>query len=323
MKSLLTAALLGIAALPQSGTIEHLVFDARIGAMVIVESSREAGRQRIWRLDGGEWRLLDASGPPVRELEAATYDTARQRLIMHGGMVANGGDTSLAELWEFDGRAWSQPAAQGPGARDHHTMVYDPDRRRIVLFGGRVSREQLGIDTWEYDGTAWRRFEVPGPGGRAHFPMVYDTVRKRVLLFGGMDSESRARNDLWAWDGHAWTKLAEGGPPGRTHHRMAFDQRTGSLVVFGGQRGTAAFGDTWVWNGTTWTEVPASPDGPIKRGGHVMAWDPTRNQIIMLGGGYFDGKTSHHHSDLWGWNGRRWEPLGNRGRLGRPLVSNW
>lgn len=297
-------------AAPDSRSIGHMLFDDRLGALVFVEANRRTEGQRLWRMDGPGWRLIDAAGPSVRELEAVAYDAVRKRLVVHGGMVADGGDTSLADLWEFDGTRWSKPAAQGPGARDHHTMVYDIGRRRMVLFGGRVTRDRLGTDTWEYDGTTWLRFDVPGPGGRAHVPLAYDTGHQRVLLFGGMDQQHRATSDLWAWNGASWQQQVAGnGPPPRTHHRMAFDRRSGTLVVFGGLRGRAAYGDTWLWDGVRWTEAPAQEDGPAKRSGHVMAWDPARERVVMFGGGDFDGKVSHHYDDLWSWTGRRWERI--------------
>jgi hypothetical protein len=305
----LVLAVQSAVAVPEPRAFEHMLFDDRLGTLVFVESSRKAGVQRLWRMEHARWALVDGSGPSVRELHAAAYDPVRRRLVMHGGMVADGGDTMLGDLWEFDGTRWSRPESQGPGHRDHHTMVFDPDRRRMVLFGGRVTKDRLGSDTWEYDGVSWRRFDVSGPGGRAHFPMAYDTVRKRVLLFGGMDERYTANSDLWAWDGRTWERLSAGGPPGRTHHRMAFDRRHGTLVLFGGQRGTTAFGDTWVWNGSAWSGIPTPADGPAKRGGHVMAWDPAREQVVMFGGGFYDGKVSHHHDDLWAWNGRAWVRL--------------
>ena len=90
---------------------------------------------------------------------------------------------------------------------------------------------------------------------------------------------------------------------------MAFDRRRGTLVVFGGQRGTTAFGDTWIWDGMAWSEIPATAASPGKRGSHVMAWDPTREQVVMSGGGYYDGKVSHYHDDLWAWTGQAWQRL--------------
>lgn len=308
--TVLLAASLWADARPDPGFIEHMVYDERLGAMVFVENSRPAGRLRLWRMEGSGWALIDADGPSVREIYAAAFDPRRRRLVIHGGMVADGADTMLGEVWEFDERGWTKPDA-GPGLRDHHTMVDDPGRGRLVLFGGRISRDGLGDDTWEYDGRAWQRLDVPGPGGRAHVPMAYDAVRQRVLLFGGMDLQSRPRDDLWSWNGRAWERIAGAGPPARTHHRMAFDQRRGTLVMFGGLRGRTALGDTWLWDGTRWREAPAVSGGPSTRSGHVMAWDPTRNAVVMFGGGYydFDARVSHRFDDLWQWNGQRWEQL--------------
>jgi len=287
------------------GRTDHMMFDARLGAMVIIEGPASATTLRLWKLDGLAWKLIDDAGPPVRELGAATFDAERKQIVLQGGMA--GGGEPIADFWRFDGRSWSAVSVTSPGARDHHAMTYDAARKCSVLYGGRVTTDRLGTDTWEWDGAMWRRFDGPGPGGRAHTPLAYDTVRGGVLLFGGMDQQNRAKNDLWSWDGREWNLLSDGGPPPRSHHRMAFDDRTGTLVVFGGQRGTSAFDDTWVWDGARWTEMKGP--GPERRGGHMMAYDPIRQRVLLFGGSYFDGRVSHRHTDLWSWDGARWELL--------------
>ncbi|MEY4675120.1 MAG: hypothetical protein RL148_2904, partial [Planctomycetota bacterium] len=54
------------------------------------------------------------------------------------------------DTWEWDGLTWMQrPTAVVPSARHFHSMAYDSQRQRTMLFGG-VSSNNLG-DTWEYD----------------------------------------------------------------------------------------------------------------------------------------------------------------------------
>lgn len=51
-------------------------------------------------------------------------------------------------------------ATVAPRARNHAAMVYDAERRRIVLFGGHALGPENATadvfgDTWEWDGSSW------------------------------------------------------------------------------------------------------------------------------------------------------------------------
>jgi hypothetical protein len=146
-----------------------------------------------------------------------------------------------------------------------------------------------------------------GPGGRAHSPIVFDSIRREVVLFSGIGEGYRYNPDTWTWNGTAWRKRGDGGPPPRSHHRMAFHQRAGVVVLFGGlERGSPQrpLGDTWLWDGTSWTEVPGP--GPAARSAHVMAYDETRDRVVLHGGGSYDGTTTTRYDDVWEFDGRVW-----------------
>jgi len=55
------------------------------------------------------------------------------------------------------GEQWTSLAsAGGPGARYLTDAAYDPQRQRLVLFGGGdPGGSALLADTWEFDGTTW------------------------------------------------------------------------------------------------------------------------------------------------------------------------
>src|SRR5262249_48744576 len=59
------------------------------------------------------------------------------------------------EAWAWNGAAWSPltPASGDPGARRYHSMVYDSQRGKLIVFGGDVGGPLAG-DTWSLDAYA-------------------------------------------------------------------------------------------------------------------------------------------------------------------------
>ncbi len=302
----LPGALYEQAAAPAAG-LSHMVFDANRSRLTVLAAPRQAEQEELWELDGQRWTLLSRAGPRARQLGAATYDSRRQRLVLHGGFGATDREDRRGDTWEWDGTRWHQMSDTSIGTRDHHRMAFDEARGRTVLYGGVKSGENKERDTWEWDGSSWRQFTVEGPGGRAHFPMAYDEVRKQVVLFGGMGDNYQYHNDTWGWDGTSWRKLSDTGPSRRSHLSMAFDRRAGVMVLFGGLsngRPGSPLADTWLWDGKQWKEMQVP--GPPKRAGHVMAYDAVRGKVVLFGGGSFDGRVSTLYSDIWEWDGSAW-----------------
>lgn len=62
---------------------------------------------------------------------------------------------------------WEQVASEGPPGRNRHSMAYDEERERVVLFGGYQDHggNRLG-DTWTWDGKQWRQAARTGPSAR-------------------------------------------------------------------------------------------------------------------------------------------------------------
>jgi len=56
------------------------------------------------------------------------------------------------------GGTWTVvPMTDHPGVRSTSAAAWDPDRRRMVLFGGRTRDSRYLNDTWEWDGVTWRQ----------------------------------------------------------------------------------------------------------------------------------------------------------------------
>jgi hypothetical protein len=286
-----------------------------------------SGVEPLWiRKAGSGWRQGPGVGPRARSLPAGAYDSKRGRFVVYGGLDGAGG-TRYGDHWEWDGTAWHEiRSAQGqlPGPRDHHAMVYDPVRERIVLHGGSViiskytaasGAEQVSgsvvwyEDTWEFDGTAWKVFSGKGPGTRAHHCMVYDPLRKMTIVAGGVSEDRQRGTGTWGWDGVAWRLLADGGPMPRARSRMAFHEPSGEVVLFGGDvphsgRGFKIVGDTWIWNGKSWSERKPL-HSPGDRMMHAMTYDADAKRVILYGGAF----GAKERDDAWTWDGEDWSPL--------------
>jgi hypothetical protein len=236
-----------------------------------------------WEWVGDTWvertpsPLLSVS-PAPRWVHAMTYDSARERVVLFGGVSASG---KLADTWEWDGSSWVQRAiGTGPGARAYHKMAYDSARGRVVLFGGFDSLGLELADTWEWDGSTWtQRAPATSPPPRSGYAIAYDSARRRVVLFGGYGLA-----DTWEWDGNSWVQRATGGPSARYRHEMVYDSARRRVVLFGGAgTGGVAFNDTWEWDGGTWVERAVATRPPA-RWYPAMAYDIGRARTVLLGG---------------------------------------
>lgn len=252
---------------------------------------------RIWGWTGTEWQLLDATGPPVRNLAGVAYDTRRQTIVMHGGTDDTG--RTYGETWEWNRSGWRQYSGTTPGLRDHTQMAYDVERGRAVLYGGSGSDPNVAFaDTWEFDGTTWEQAATSGPPPRVHHAMHYDPGLCKVVVFGGVTPGGGALGDTWAWDGRTWAPLGSAVAP-RTHSRMAFDRHLGALVVAGSL--SAAGLDLLVHRDGTWSRLASSPE-PSGRHLTALAFDERRNVLVLFGGGA--GMTLF--ADAWEFNGTTW-----------------
>ena len=59
-----------------------------------------------------------------------TYDRARQRVVLVGGIDSLG---YQPQTWEWDGATWQFVTASGPAACLYHGLAYDGARQRTVL----------------------------------------------------------------------------------------------------------------------------------------------------------------------------------------------
>lgn len=213
-------------------------------------------------------------------------------------------------------RLWVQKQDIGPVARSGHAIAWDPDRGRMVLFGGQVVGEQsaqsLG-DTWEWDGELWTQVADTGPSPRGAHGMAFDQVSRGILLFGG-DS---VPGETWLWDGADWVQVADTGPSARYGFAVATDPGRSRVVLFGGQAAkpnTGVFGDTWEWDGSQWSQ--SADTGPSARMGARMSYNVPDANIVLFG-----GLGAEWLNDTWSWNGDNWTQIADTGPSARHIHS--
>jgi hypothetical protein len=110
----------------------------------------------FWAWKNGEWQSINFPGPgPLSHLGMALD---RDGLIIFGGSSSTSTFSSLSDkTWKLTNGTWSElNLEEHPSKRGSPTMAYDPERDKIVLYGGFASNRSELDDTWEWDGNRWQ-----------------------------------------------------------------------------------------------------------------------------------------------------------------------
>lgn len=162
------------------------------------------------------------------------------------------------DTWRYDLLAgtWTEltPDGQRPEPRCLMRMVTDPERGRLVLFGGQANGSPYLGDTWVFDlnEPGWRELEIEGPQPRNLYSLVRRGDNGDLLVFGGASSSGR-RGDLWMFDAaeEIWSELEppEGSAqaPPRDSHDAVWVEESGVMLVFGGRGVSGPLNDLWIY----------------------------------------------------------------------------
>ena len=273
------------------------------------------GLDDLWVYAGGEFRVVPTIGsrPSPRFACAMAFDSARNRLVLHGGATAAG--VFVNDTWEFDPGTsrWSLIAtgATRPFAEPYQQMVYDRRVGTCILFEGLHSN-----GTWTFDGARWQRLAVSAaPSTRAATSMVYDGTRGRAVLHGGTLGQS-VLDDTWEFDALAstWTRISTAHRPPQTYvTKMVFDPVRGRTLW----RSTMAPQEMWEFDGSDWQRVVETAV-PTDRLAAALIFDPVRG-VPVLWSGAINAPIPREFDDLWQFDPvqGRWSPLPAPARLGR------
>ncbi len=292
-------------------------------------ASAEVRGLRPWSFDatsGTGWRELERSEetPPNRGSPAMGFHRRRGAAVLFGG--------APFEIGEADPRTWSltsdgwrvldRPPAQESPSLFAPASSYDPELRRIVVFGGLTSTGDLSRETYALSGNGVARYpnhDGPKPEARFTAAMAYDPTRREHILYGGRLSTGELAGDTWAFSALTgqWRLVAsvDEGPGRRAEPRMVLDPRptTSGILMFGGTLGTDAT-ETWVFRSGGWELLPTSEeaDRPPGRFGHALVYrapcsgcDPANRGPTLIGG----SRDGQFLRDQWVWTGDRWRQV--------------
>jgi len=220
-----------------------MAFDEVAGFTVAAISCAPAPSLETWIYDGVGWSpRVSAVAPSFRHRHTMTYDAARRRVVLFGGIDAN--SQTLGDTWLWDGMAWNpaQPL-HSPSPAHGAPMAFDAHRGVVVLFG----RFSTGSETWEWDGVDWSQKSTSPMPVLNNTAMAYDPIVRKVQIFGG--GGGSPTSFAAEFDGVDWTVLPGGlasGAPFIWYHGLVYDANRGVLVVVGGRTGTALPNST-VW----------------------------------------------------------------------------
>ncbi len=286
----------------------------------------------LWEWNGTSWtQRMPASPPAARYNHAATWDQTGQRLVVVGGRLSPQFATQegafTAETWAFDGTAWSTLAANAEAVASAG-LAFSAGRGNLLVLGNANGSTQairalsgttwtdvssmplaptavVTVATWDstrntfvvasdffstayqWNGSAW---VLLGSGTSGGSPEVlrYDAFRRETVVLTGS-------NDTFTSDGGSFSLRSSVGPsPARTNVASTYNPNSQTVMLFGGSNGTA-LNDLWEWRGTTWAQLTGA--GPGARQFAVMAYDVTRNNLVLFGGS--NAAVTTLFSDTW------------------------
>lgn len=274
-----------------------------------------------WEYNGTEWRLVSTTGPTPRNDAAMAYDPVRERVFLHGGSSVSFPRHALADLWEWDGKAWTavQSSNRTP-ALIGHSMAIVPNFGLLLTHGKPSDNtSEISDRTWRFDGTGWQVLNKTPFQGRAGHATLYHPALGRTILFGG-DGRNRRYSDLWLFDGKDWS-MDDLGPLAFRSVGLIYDEARGNYVLFGGivegyhyYLGHVVAGDTWVFEGK-WRKLNPK-NSPTPKVGAMLIYDQVAKEVILFSG---DGRSNSRADEMWAWNGVDWRRIEVTGRI----PSGW
>lgn len=136
-----------------------VVYDSKRHELVVFgvthDEESETVLNETWIWNGIRWRKHNGMNPPARS-GAMSVDHDKGVIYLYGGWTKSG-ERRAGDMWQWNGSEWKQlqPPGNTPGKRGGHSMAYDANRKKIILFGGEDDSGPRN-DTWEWDGIKWQ-----------------------------------------------------------------------------------------------------------------------------------------------------------------------
>ena len=242
----------------------------------------------------GTWthETIGGSAPNSTGGFSTIYDPNADRVLVFGGQSGGGLSNQTWALTLSGAPAWQPLLPDGvpPDPRAFHSALYDPVRRRMIVFGGETQDFGWAVDTWELSLSGPLRWtEVPATGS---YP--WDSYQYSLFYDGAADRMLALRQDaqqLWSLSlsgPPVWSALAPTGtPPPRTDAALILDPVRRRLVMFGGHASTTQVKETWALRLAApigWSQLAPAGTAPERRMGVQGVYDPVGDRMVVRGG---------------------------------------
>lgn len=227
-------------------------------------------------------------------------------------VVSTIGQTASTTI-ELDGVTVSEA-----GPRNGHSMAYDHESGEVFLFGG-ADHEKVVADLFVLRSNAWTKIDANGPEPRTFASFAFAGPGYGVLLFGGNrvlfgsdKNPAHMLGDSWLLRDGKWIRLeTQTAPEPRAEAAAAYDPKAKRLVLFGGYKlkdGTIErLEDTWEFKNGKWKRLSAS--GPPRGNGAAMAYDSSREAMVLFGGPTTQTDRGPGTGKTWIFRNDKWVPL--------------
>ncbi|HEX9907766.1 MAG TPA: kelch repeat-containing protein [Thermoplasmata archaeon] len=250
-----------------------------------------------YNLDSNTWTQKSPGvRPSARECQAMVYHAQSGRVVLFGGLCWSGYAYESWETWTYDvgNTTWTNmnPGSR-PSPRQEHSMIYDAQSNRVILFGGWDGTYGSGTWSYVYEINQWSDLNVEvSPSARFDHEMIYDSQSDRMILFGGSIGgySGAPSNDTWAYNfgTNIWTNMIQSAnPSARIGHSMAYDAQSDRVLLFGGacEVTPSPNNETWAYDYDNNTWINMDPvEKPPARYDHAMTYDSRSGQMIIFGG---------------------------------------
>ncbi|MFO7735970.1 MAG: hypothetical protein R6W70_07100, partial [bacterium] len=266
-----------------------------------------------WSWDGESWtQIYPEESPTARLKTSMVYNYSSGNFIFYGGLddFKENSGVSLDETWLWNGENWTKlipedPESDGdPGAAYGHSMVFDQNRGKILLLGGKNGTDNDRHSVWELNEwndnkneikVSWKKLLDEKEYNSATDPdlyhsAVYDKSRDRVFVWAENDSgdlylyswvSSKAK-----WHRHEAADPENDGSP-QIEGELAYDNINKKLMLFTEKPGGAYSGweamRVWEWTGDSWTRHYHENDMKPERRKTAVTY--TGNGTMLLFGG--------------------------------------
>ena len=218
---------------------------------------------------------------PVRArfAHSAAYNSSSEEMVVFGGNDSRPSGTLVA--YSCRSGNWTMRAS-GTVAAEYASAVWDSQTGRLLVFGGCGAGPLDELWSYHVSERNWTR-KAEAPMAAYGYSAVWDPQESIMLVYGG--SPINGRSDIWTYSPSAgrWSRSNATGPLPRFFHCAAWDGSRGRMLMFGGSDNIKCLDDFWAYypSGDRWLRLAG---GPPARMGAVAAWNPAKDELILIGG---------------------------------------